>query len=91
VLAVPAPLVVNPPAKLTSLQKSALQLAAASLPDGWEVVVNTEDEVYVGLRFTVRVLGDGYSSVAGFAGATRPEQLSAFVERAEKARSARRR
>ena len=87
----PAPLVVNPPAKLTSMQESALRLAATSLPDGWEVVVNTEDLLYVGLRFTVRVLGDGYTSVAGFAGATQPEQLSAFVARVEKARMGRRR
>jgi hypothetical protein len=84
---VPAPLLVNSPAKLTSMQESALRLAATSLPDGWEVVVNTEDLMYVGLRFTVRVLGDGYSSAA----ATRPEQLSAFVQRVEKARMGRRR
>jgi hypothetical protein len=57
-----------------------------TLPDDWRVVVETEDLLNDGDRFSVRILGEGFAMVSGFAGATRPEQLSAFVERTRRSR-----
>lgn len=80
------PLVVHADARLDPFQAKALKLAVLTLPDDWRVVVATEDVLDNGDRFTVRITGDGFATVSGFAGATRPEQLSAFVERTRRAR-----
>lgn len=87
----PAPLVVHTAARLNRSQAEALELAMLTLPDDWRVVVETEDLLNDGGdRFSVRIVGDGFAMVSGFAGATRPEQLSAFVERTRRARQMRR-
>jgi len=81
----PAPLVVHTAARLNRSQTEALEQAMLTLPDDWRVVVETElnDD---GDRFSVRIVGEGFAMVSGFAGATRPEQLSAFVERTRRSR-----
>jgi hypothetical protein len=83
---VPAPLVVHAAAKLSHAQEQALALAVTTLPDAWRVVVNTEDLLHEGDRFSVRITGEGFAIVSGFAAATRPEQLAAFVERTRRDR-----
>jgi hypothetical protein len=82
---VPAPLVVHTAAKLTPAQEEALKQAVQTLPDDWRVMVDMEVFPHEGERFYVRIAGDGFATVSGFAGATRPEQLSAFVERTRRA------
>jgi hypothetical protein len=77
-------------AKLTVVQEAALARAVLTLPDEWQVVVDTEDVLHDGDRFVVRILGAGFATVAGFAGATHPDQLSAFVERTRRGRQHRR-
>lgn len=81
----PAPLVVHPAAQLNRSQEEALKVALLTLPDDWRVEVNTEDFPHEGQRFYVRIAGEGFSTVSGFARATHPEQLSAFVERIRRA------
>lgn len=86
-LRLPAPLVVHTGARLSRSQEEALELAMLTLPDDWRVVVETEDLLNDdGDRFSVRIVGEGFAMVSGFAGATRPEQLSAFVERTRRSR-----
>jgi hypothetical protein len=83
---VPAPLLLDATARLNPSQQEALRLAATTLPDDWRVLVETEDALLDDDRFSVRILGEEFAIVAGFAGATRPEQLAAFVERTRRAR-----
>ena len=49
--------------------------------DGWN-----RGPAHASNRFSVRILGDGYATVSGFAPATHPDQLAAFVQRAGRAR-----
>ena len=86
----PAPLFVHADAQLNQSQEDALKLAVQALPDDWRVEVNTEAFPHEGERFLVRIAGEGFSTLSGFAGATRPEQLSAFVERTRRARQMKR-
>ena len=85
-----APLTIDALTNLSAAQGKALELAAQTLPSEWEVTVDAEDEEYAGDRFTVRIRGQGFAMVSGFARWTHPDQLAAFVERTRRGRLNRR-
>ena len=83
----PAPVTIDEAVGLSEAQQKALALAALTLPDSWRVVVNAEDQVQAGDRFSVRILGDVFTTLSGFAARAHPDQLSAFIERTRRGRN----
>ena len=65
--------------KLDPDQHAALAGAALTLPDGWTMIVGPEG--LTADRFSVRVVGTGFATIAGFSHLARPDQLAAFAER----------
>jgi hypothetical protein len=75
-------LTVRPSAALSRLQFEALTSCVPTLPATWNLTVYgdtvTSREAH---RFTVRIVGPRFVAISPFGPATRPEQLTAFVEK----------
>jgi hypothetical protein len=77
-----ASLTIRQSVKMTSEQQDAIALAAKALPAAWRLFVYADTAVgSQPQRFTVRIVGPGFTAISAFGPGTRTEQLAAFIER----------
>ena len=77
-----ASLTIRDSARLTSEQKDAIALSAQALPATWRLFVYADTVAgHEANRFTVRIVGPGFTAISPFGQGTRTDQLAAFIER----------